>query len=122
MYLFSIIRIKNFKVRVDYLSCSGVTVEGDHTAAHYTCPHREAFLKIRAARLKPFTDQGATVVLQQQSHKRFATFAARLCLQRSHSATKGLPLGPPQRCQRRELAAVLVAYRKAPPEIVYRVE
>ena len=96
MHLLSIVRIKDFEVRVDHFPCSGIPVEGHHTAAHHACPHRKAFLEIRAARLKPFTDQGATVVLQQQSHKRFATFFAGLRLQRGHGATKGLPLAPPQ--------------------------
>src|SRR5262249_11890082 len=97
MYLLGVIRVKDFEVRVDHLPCSGVPVESDHTAAHHTRPHREAFLEICTARLKPFTDQGATIVLQQQSHKRFATFFAGLRLQRGHSATKGLPLTPPQK-------------------------
>ncbi len=111
-----------FEVRVDHFPRSSVPVEGYHTAAHHTRPHREAFLKIRAARLKPFTDQGATVVLQQQSHKRLTTFFAGLRLQCGHGATKGLPLAPPQEPQRCELAAIFVAHREAPQEIVYRVE
>ena len=70
---------------------------------------------------KPFTDQGATVILQGQGEKRPAT-PARLRLVRSHGAAKGLPLSDLQQAQRGDMAAILVASGQTPEEIVDRLQ